>query len=162
MKRLLVLLALVTLALSPPALAGGGAGALRRPAPNFTFTDLGGEQVRLSDLRGQVVIVLFGDLGCTSCRENDLLLRQYQLQYLSHDLVVVSLHGRATLDELQRYDAEFAFSTLTGLDPGQQIARRYGAPLPTTVFIDRDGFVRDVRRGRLDEGQLVQVLRRLF
>lgn len=159
MKRLLVLLALVTLALSLPAQAGGGTGPVRWPAPNFTFTDLGGERVSLADLRGQVVIVLFGDLECAPCRENDRLLRQYQLEYLTHDLAVISLHERATLEELQRYDAGFTFSTLTGLDPGQEIARRYHAsPLPVTVFIDRDGLIRGVYRGRLNEGQLVRAL----
>ncbi|WP_216328927.1 TlpA family protein disulfide reductase [Deinococcus aestuarii] len=162
MKRLLVLLALATLAASPVH-AGGGAGTTRRAAPNFTFTDLGGERVSLAELRGQVVIVLFGDLGCAPCRENDRLLREYQLQYLTHDLVVVSLHGRATLEELQQYDAGFTFSTLTGLDRRQQIARQYAAlPIPTTVLIDRDGFVREVRRGRLDEGQLVRALQGLL
>lgn len=163
MKQLLVLLALVTLTVFPPAHAGGGAGSPRRPAPGFTFTDLGGERVNLSDLRGRAVIVLFGDLRCAPCRENDQLLRQDQLEYLTHDLVVVSLHERATLEDLRRYDAEFTFSTLTGLDPGQEIARRYGASgLPTTVFIDRNGFIREVRRGHLDEGQLVRALQQLL
>ncbi|WP_102124866.1 TlpA family protein disulfide reductase [Deinococcus planocerae] len=158
MKRLLVLLALVTLASSPPAQAGGGAGIVRRPAPNFVFTDIGGERVNLSHLRGQVVIVLFGDLGCAPCRQNDQLLRPYQLEDLTNDLVV-SLHERVNSEALRRYDAAFTFSTLTGPDPGQEIARRYGAlPIPTTVLIDRDGFIREVRRGRLDEGQLVRAL----
>ncbi|WP_034388566.1 TlpA disulfide reductase family protein [Deinococcus sp. YIM 77859] len=163
MKRVLVLLALVSLATPLPAYAGGGAGALRRPAPNFTFTDLGGERVSLAELRGQAVIVQFGDVGCAVCRENDRLLRHYQLEYVTHGLVVVSLHGQATLDELRRYDAAFTFSTLTGLDPGQAIARRYHAlPVPTTVFIDRDGFIRDVRRGRLDEDELLRSLQGLL
>ncbi|MBB5234306.1 TlpA family protein disulfide reductase [Deinococcus budaensis] len=163
MKRVLVLLALLCLALFSPASAGGGSGALRRPAPNFTLTDLGGERVSLADLRGEAVIVQFGDLGCGVCRENDRLLRQYQFEYLSHGLVVVSLYGQATLGEVQRYDAEFTFSTLTGLDPGQAIARQYQAlPIPTTVFIDRDGFIRDVHRGRLSEEELLRWLQRFL
>ncbi|EYB66324.1 MULTISPECIES: TlpA family protein disulfide reductase [Deinococcus] len=117
----------------------------------------------LAALRGEAVIVQFGDVGCAVCRENDRLLRHYQLEYVTHGLVVVSLHEQATLDELRRYDAEFTFSTWTGLDPGQAIARRYHAlPIPTTVFIDRDGFMRDVRRGRLDEDELLRSLQGLL
>lgn len=78
-------------------------------------------------------------------------------------LVVVSLHGRATLEDLRQYDAGFPFSTLAGLGPEQVIARQYQAlPIPTTVFIDRDGFIRDVRRGRLDEDDLLRSLQGLL
>ena len=44
------------------------------------------------------------DLGCAPCRENDQLLRQYPLENLTHDRVVVSL------EELQHYHAAFTFS----------------------------------------------------
>ncbi|GMA17850.1 TlpA family protein disulfide reductase (plasmid) [Deinococcus metallilatus] len=163
MKRALVLLALVGLTAPLPAQAGGGTGAVRRSAPNFTFTDLGGERVSLAELRGEAVIVQFGDVGCAVCRKNDRLLRHYQLEYATHGLVVVSLHERATLEELRRYDAGFTFSTLAGLDPGQAIARQYHAlTLPTTVFIDRAGFIRDVRRGRLEEDDLLRSLQALL
>ncbi|BDP44660.1 hypothetical protein DAETH_46290 (plasmid) [Deinococcus aetherius] len=161
MKRAALLLVLATLALPWSAVAGGGSP--RRPAPDFTVTDLSGQRVSLRDLRGEVVIVLFGDLGCAVCRENDRLLRGYQFEYLSHGLTVVSLHEHATRAELERYDAGFASSTLTGLDPGQAIARRYGArPLPTTVFIDREGNIRGVHRGRLSEGELLRSLQALL
>lgn len=163
MKRVLTLLALLCLVLPSPASAGGGTGILRRPAPNFTLTDLDGERVNLADLRGEAVIVQFGTLGCGVCRENDLLLRQYQFEYLSHGLVVVSLYGQATLEEVRRYDAEFTFSTLTGLDPGRTVARQYQALfMPTTVLIDRDSFIRDVQRGRLTEEQLLRWLRQFL
>lgn len=161
MKRALVLLALVSLTAPLPAQAGGGTGPL--PAPNFTFTDLGGQRVSLTELRGAAVIVQFGDVGCAVCRENDRLLRHYQLEYATLGLVVVSLHERATLEELRRYDAGFTFSTLAGLDPGQAIARRYRAlPVPTTVFIDRGGFIWDVRWGRLEEDDLLRSLQALL
>ena len=116
-----------------------------------------------AELRGAAVIVQFGDVGCAVCRENDRLLRHYQLEYATLGLVVVSLHERATLEELRRYDAGFTFSTLAGLDPGQAIARRYRAlPVPTTVFIDRGGFIWDVRWGRLEEDDLLRSLQALL
>lgn len=163
MKRVLVLLALLCLALPSPASAGGGMGVLRRPAPNFTLTDLSGERVSLADLRGEAVIVQFSGLECGVCRENDRLLRGYQFEYLSHGLVVVSLYGQDSLDEVRRYDADFAFSTLTGLDPGQTVARQYQASaIPTTVLIDRDGFIRAVLRGRLTEEELLRWLQQFL
>ncbi len=161
MKRWLVVLALAAFG-SPVALAGG-AGPVPRVAPNFTFTDIGGKQFSLAGLRGQAVIVLFGDLRCTPCQENDQLLRDYQLEYLSHGLVVISLYRTATSQELQQYDAQFSFSVLTGVLPSLALAEQYGAvALPTTVFIDRAGTVRGIRRGPLSEAQLLQMLQMLM
>ncbi|UQN08061.1 TlpA disulfide reductase family protein [Deinococcus sp. QL22] len=162
MKRVLLVLALAAFG-SPLSLAGGGVGPALQVAPNFTFTDLSGEQFSLTKLRGKAVIVLFGDLRCASCRENDQLLRGYQLEYLSHGLVVISLYRAATPQELQQYDAQFNFSVLTGALPSRALAEQYGAStLPTSVFIDRTGTIRGIRRGLLSEAQLLQMLQSLM
>ncbi len=154
-------LALSVVTVGWPAQAGGP--PFRPMAPEFRITDLSGAAVSLAALRGQAVIVLFGDVSCAACVENDRLLRGYQFEYVSHGLVVVSLHERASLEAVRRYDAGFTFSLLTGPDPGQAVARRFQVrTLPTTVFIDRDGVIRNVRQGQLTEDQLLRSLQRIF
>lgn len=158
MRRLLIVLALVGMITGWPAQAGGGT-SIRPLAPEFRITDLSGAPVSLAALRGQAVIVLFGDVSCAACVENDRLLRGYQFEYVSHGLVVISLRERASLEAVRRHDAGFTFSLLTGLDAGQAVARRFQVRvLPTAVFIDRNGVVQDVRRGRLTEEQLLRSL----
>lgn len=155
-------LALSVVTVGWPAQAGGGP-PFRPMAPEFRITDLSGAAVSLAALRGQAVIVLFGDVSCAACVENDRLLRGYQFEYVSHGLVVVSLHEQASLEAVRRYDAGFTFSLLTGPDPGQAVARRFQVrTLPTTVFIDRDGVIRNVRQGQLTEDQLLRSLQRIF
>lgn len=155
---------LTVLTLLGAALAGGGGPAARPgpPAPNFVLRAVGGETVRLSDLRGKAVIVLFGDVHCAVCRANDRLLRLYQYQYVDRDLAVLSLHAHVTPAELARYDAQFLFGVLTGRDPGDVVAHKYRATLPTTVFIDRRGRIQRVVHGRLDERELVRDLQALL
>lgn len=161
MTRVLLVLLLLSLAAPSPALAGDAGPA--RAAPDFRVTDLDGRQVSLSGLRGQAVIVLFGAVGCAPCRDTDRLLRQYQLEYLTHGLAVISLDEHSTLDEVRRYDAQFEFSMVMGVDAGHAVARLYHASvLPTTVFIDRQGVIQGVRQGRLTEDQLLQELQRLL
>jgi peroxiredoxin len=156
MKRWLKVLGVVVALSVSSAWAGGGVSP-SRAAPPFSFTELSGEQVGLAQLRGQAVIVLFGTSRCAPCRENDRLLRQYQFEYQSHGLVVLSLQAQTPRRELQRYDARFPFSLLTGQD--QVVARLYGVTTwPTTIFIDREGNIRAVHRGRLTEEQLLQLL----
>lgn len=162
MRRLLIGLVLVGMISGWPAQAGGGS-RVRPLAPDVRVTDLSGAEVSLAALRGQAVIVLFGDVRCAACMQDDRLLRRYQFEYVSHGLVVVSLHERASLEAVRRYDAGFTFSLLTGPDPGQAIARRFQVrTLPTTVFIDRGGVIQDVRRGRLTEDQLLRSLQRIL
>lgn len=146
------------------ALAGGGGpvASIGQPAPNFVLHTVDGETVRLSDLRGKAVIVLFGDVHCTVCRANDRLLRLYQYQYVDRDLAVLSLHAHVTPDDLARYDAQFLFGVLTGRDPGEVVAHEYRATLPTTVFINRNGRIQRVVHGRLDERELVRDLQALL
>lgn len=161
MTRVFVVLLFLSLVVPAPAQADGA--ILTRAAPDFRVTDLDGRHFSLSGLRGQAVIVLFGDVGCAPCRDTDRLLRQYQLEYLTHGLVVISLNEHATLDEARRYDDQFEFSMVMGVDSGHAVARRYHAlVLPTTVFIDRQGLIQGVRHGRLTEDQLLQELQRLL
>jgi cytochrome c biogenesis protein CcmG/thiol:disulfide interchange protein DsbE len=162
MKRARTLPALFCLLTLSLALAGGGPPA-PRPAPNFQITDLNGTRATLFSFRGQVVIVEFGDVACSVCQEMDRMLREYQFEYLDRGLVVISVNEHTTLDALRQYDAQFMFSMLTGVDPGQVIALRYHVTaLPTMVFIDRDGNVRDIRQGRVKEEQLVHRLQQLL
>ncbi|UQN08557.1 hypothetical protein [Deinococcus sp. QL22] len=59
--------------------------------------------------------------------------------------------------------AQFDFSVLTGAVPHRALAEQYGASfLPTTVFIDRTGTIRGIRRGLLSEAQLLQMLQTLL
>ena len=162
MIRALTLLTLLGLTLGSLAQAGGGE-APTRPAPAFSLTELDGKRLSLTDLQGQAVILQFGDVACAPCRENDRLLRLYQFEYLSHGLVVLSLYGAATPAQLRRYDAQFTFGTLVAPDPDGTVARRYQVRgLPTTIFIDRDGVIQDVRRGQLTEEKLLHSLQRIL
>lgn len=163
--RTYTIASLTVLTLLSAALAGGGSPAAAgpgQPAPNFVLHTVDGQTVRLSDLRGKVVIVLFGDVHCAACRANDQLLRLYQYEYVDRGLAVLSLHEHVTTEELLRYDAQFHFIVHTGRDPGNAIAHEYQATLPTTVFIDRNGSVRRVVRGHLNERELVRNLQALL
>src|SRR4051794_28727514 len=57
------------------------APVLNQPAPNFALADLNGRIVRLSDLRGQVVLVNFWATWCIPCRQElPAILEVYQEQ----------------------------------------------------------------------------------
>jgi peroxiredoxin len=136
------------------ALAGGLAGAAPPPyaligqsAPDFALHAAVGGNARLSEHRGEVVVLSFWSSRCTPCRT--------QLESLNRSLTTYRSAGLAMfgigVDDDPLQAREFARSNQVGfsllLDPGKGVSRSYQVDnLPMTVLIDRSGTVRHVLR----------------
>jgi len=112
-------------------------------APDFTLPTLSAVPVRLSDLRGKVVLLNFWVTWCGSCRAEmptiDALYRRYKNRGL--EVLAVNLDA-ATTSKVQALVGELGVAFRIGLDPSSSIARTYRvAGLPTTYLIDRAGNV---------------------
>lgn len=115
-----------------------------RPAPDFALRTLDGSRVvRLSALRGQVVVVNFWASWCAACRvEHPNLLAAWQ-RYEDQGVVLVGI------DFQDQRGAAIAFMRQMGgdwpvvEDPGGRTSLAYGVyGVPETFFIGRDGMVR--------------------
>lgn len=127
--------------------------AANRRAPDFTLPDLDGRPVRLSDFRGQVVILNFWSKSCPPCLEEMPSLAElgHELAYRD-DVVLVTV----TTDESAE-DARATLSSVLGefmvkgrppfvvlVDSGAEVvAERFGTKLyPETWFVDGRGVIR--------------------
>ena len=72
---------LAAAARSPCSLGAGAAAPEPRPAPDFALPARGGGDVRLADLKGQVVMINFWATWCGPCRQEMPLLEQIQAKY---------------------------------------------------------------------------------
>ncbi len=113
------------------------------PAPDFTLSDLNGSQVRLAELRGQVVFLNLWATWCPPCRTEmpsmDALYRRFRDRGLAMLAVSQDVNGaeavRPFIEEIQP-----SFSVL--LDPEGRLSTRYGVTgYPETFVIDRTGNV---------------------
>lgn len=141
----LTLAAAAGLAAEPPyALVG-------RAAPDFALHAAAGDNVRLSEHRGEVVVLSFWSSRCTSCRTQLAALNRSFATYRSAGL---SIYGVGVDDDpVQSRDfarsARVEFALL--LDPAKEVSRSYQVDnLPMTVLIDRNGTVRYVLRDYSD------------
>jgi cytochrome c biogenesis protein CcmG/thiol:disulfide interchange protein DsbE len=111
------------------------------PAPDFVLPSLDGRKVKLSDFRGQAVLLNFWATWCPPCKVEMPWFAELRKQYGKDGLVVL---GVAMDDTESAKIAEFAsqlgvnYPVLMGTE---QVSDEYGdvRSLPTTFYIDRNG-----------------------
>ena len=116
-------------------------------APEISLTSLTGDPIVLSKLVGRPVIVNFWATWCGPCREEfPALVRKYK-QYKDQDLVIIGVNYQdENSDDGVR---TFMQNTLVNFpivrDVGERAGRMYRVNgLPTSIFIDRKGIIRDI------------------
>lgn len=122
-----------------PALAG--------KAPNLSLKDLEGQRVKLSDLRGHIVIVNFWATWCGPCREELPRLRKLaaDLQSKGVELVAVSIDEPKDESKIRPLLAQMQvapggnFSVWTGSSEYALESFGLGGVVPGTVVIGPDG-----------------------
>jgi len=144
-RRRGLIIALVAGALGIAVLAGFLGSGSRGPkmAPDFAVTDLEGRAVRLSALRGRVVLLNVWTTWCAPCREEmpSLDRLQARLRERAFTLLAVSQdeEGRRVVEPFVQ---QTRLSFPVYLDPGHQVGDRYEVwGYPETFVIDRNGFV---------------------
>lgn len=126
-----------------------------QPAPDFTLRDPDGEAIRLSDYRGNPVIVNFWATWCPPCKYEMPLLEQTYQKHKDAGLVVLAVDVQETAEQVNAYREEMNLSFPMPLDRGGAVATAYRVSgLPTTVFVDADGVVTAIHRGALVEDSL--------
>ena len=138
---------LVAIALGAAALADPSYTLIGRPAPDFALHALSGGNVRLSEHRGDVIVLSFWGSRCTPCRAQLAALDRSLSTYRSAGLQVYGIN----VDDDQTRALDFAHgeSVMFGLllDPAKGVSRTYQVDnLPMTLLIDRSGVVRYVFR----------------
>lgn len=131
-------------------------------APNFALTDLQGNTVKLSDLRGKIVVLNFWATWCPPCKQEIPWLVDMQKRYGSQGLQIVGV----SMDDGDPKDVvKFAaansinYPILIGED---KVADQYGGIeyLPTTFYIDRNGVVLDRVFGEPQREEIEQNIKR--
>ncbi len=129
----------------------------------FTFPDLDGKPVSLSDPRfqGKVVIVTVAGSWCPNCHDEAAFLAQLYREHRAEGLEVVSLMFEHFGDFAQAASATRRFRKSTGIDYETLVAGTSDKDeaakalpqltgvfaFPTTIWVDRAGMVRKIHAG---------------
>jgi len=143
----------------------GSAGRLSTPAsqleaaPDFSLQALDGRTVRLSDYRGQVVLLNIWATWCPPCRDEMPDLEAYYRQHQEDGFVVLAVNSQEGAETVATFLEDYDFTFPVLLDPDGVVVRDYGAlGLPTSFFIDREGMLRGVWVGKLSPARLKELV----
>jgi peroxiredoxin len=123
-------------------------GLAGQPAPDFALKSSSGQNLRLSEYRGDVVMINFWATWCGPCRQEMPLLDELYSRYqrVGFNLLGVNIDddsspAMAMIDELG-----VSFPVL--FDSSKEVSRLYRVDaMPVTIIVDREGNVRHVHQG---------------
>ena len=119
-------------------------------AQDFEASDLDGNRFRLSDYRGQAVLLNFWASWCTSCRAEMPAMQTVLDDHRADGFAIVAVNMGDTPARASRYLEDLLVDFDVAMDPELEVAKRYRVVgLPTSVFIDRDGVVRRSYAGEM-------------
>lgn len=114
-------------------------------APDFVLRSVEGKNIRLSEYRGEIVMVAFWASWCGACRSTLERLGETYERYRESgvELLAVSLDRDARAVNEAALGLNGHYPVLH--DASGEVGRAYDVDsMPALVLIDRDGIVRDV------------------
>ena len=143
MKKSLVLSALIGLAGAAHADLAAG-----QRAADFDLPGLDGAHVRMSALRGKVVLLDFWASWCGPCKEELPQLERLKASYAQKGVAIVTVNIDNDRSNAARMAKQLGITLPVALDPEKTVASRYAPPtMPSSYVIDKGGVVRYVHEG---------------
>jgi peroxiredoxin len=120
-------------------------------APDFTLKSTQGENLNLTEQRGQIIVINFWASWCGPCRKEMPILESLHSKYNSLGVSVWGVNVEQENQAGKDFLADLNLSFPIFFDSSNKIAADYQVEaMPTTVIIDRNGQVRHVFRGYKD------------
>lgn len=112
-------------------------------APDFSVEMLDGRTIKLSELRGKVVMLCFWATWCPPCRQEMAHLQEGVIDHFAgKDLVVLPISRGEKREVVEKFIADNGYTFGVGLDPERAIYDMYASNfVPRTFIINKAGRV---------------------
>jgi len=120
------------------------------PAPEIALKDLQGRDIKLSDLRGKVVLVNFWATWCKPCKEEMPAMQASYDKLRDKGFVVLAVNELEDTARVAEHIRTHGHTFEVVMDHNNQVANMYGVVgLPASFLIDPQGIVRERISGSL-------------
>ncbi|MCY3693199.1 MAG: TlpA disulfide reductase family protein [Chloroflexota bacterium] len=132
------------------------------PAMDFVLTTFDQEEFRLSEQRGNVVVINFWYPSCPPCRDEMPAFQEAWEQYEGRNVRFIGLfvpQGFDTEESAREFVDELGLTFDFATDVRAEVAQAYAVQyFPTTYFIDQAGRVHLMEISRMDVDRLTEIL----
>ncbi|MFT4800186.1 MAG: peroxiredoxin [Candidatus Azotimanducaceae bacterium] len=138
---------------------------LEDTVPDFTLKSMGGQNLRLEEFRGQVVLINFWASWCGPCRQEMPILQKIHERYEPLGFTVLGINVDDNQEKARKIAERLNLNFPLLLDTGQFVSEAYDVnAMPYSVLVSRDGKINYIHRGYKpgDENQYVNRLKQLL
>jgi thiol-disulfide isomerase/thioredoxin len=126
-------------------------------APEIQLQTLTGDHVKLSDFRGNRVMINFWATWCPPCRAEMPDMEKF---HQDKDVVILAVNltdTEASIEDIEKFSDEFQLTFPILLDKNLDAATMYMIqPIPTTYMVDSEGIIRYKAFGAMNYDLMVQ------
>ena len=136
-----------------------------KPAPDLVARGVTGKNVRISEHRGEVVVVSFWSGSCNTCRQQLSALDRIAKTYASAGLTVIGVNLDDDLPRAEKFARAQAVNFPLLISAPENTGRDFRVDrVPMMVVVDRSGVLRSAHREfkASDEALYVRELRTLL
>lgn len=131
-------------------------------AEDFTLLDLEGNEVSLSDYKGKKIFLNFWATWCPPCKAEMPDIEKVYQETKDSDLVILAVEIGEPLETVKSFIDENDYNFKVLLDIDQSVASTYNiSSIPTSFFIDEDGYIIEKRVGGMNEDQMMEYIETL-
>ena len=117
-------------------------------APDFVLKSSAGDNLRLSEYRGDVVMINFWATWCGPCRQEMPLLDDLYSRYERVGFTLLGVNIDDDSRRAMKMIEELGVNFPVLFDDGKDVSKLYAVEaMPVTVLVDREGTVRHVHHG---------------
>ena len=132
-------------------------------APEISVLDLNDATVKLSDFRGEVVVLRFWATGCQACVAGMPVLDRYSKEWRDKGVAVLAINMGNSKPLVEAFAKGLKLTYPVLLDPALIASKKYGvSAAPTTYFIDRKGVARKMVLGEVSKEVFEKTVGELF
>lgn len=132
-------------------------------APDFILKDLDGNDVKLSDYRGKVVILNFWAVWCKYCKQEMPDFNELNKELAKdNETVILAVNSQESPKTVKDYLSSNNINLKVLLDQDGSVTQTYGVSgFPTTFVINKDGTLYTYIPGATNKATLTDILSKI-
>ena len=129
-----------------------------KPAPDFTLKDTDGNEAKLSDFKGKVVLLDFWATWCDPCIQAMPHLQLLHENFKEKDVVILGINSwERQKDKVMPFLKDHNITYRILLDSDNEVLGKYDVSrIPSFFILDKQGIIRYLYRGMPDDQLIIQ------